>query len=150
MEWWQLVLIPIATLIVTGTGAIGGTIVERRKAQTDHTSLQLSTYAAQVEGFRGELSVVKETVDLLQLRVRRSESIGDRSRRIAHLALDRVEDWETYGTVRDEAREQNDPEHKLAWVPARPPRLTDEGWVPRRRAELRALDEEPVPGDESK
>lgn len=78
-------------------------------------------------------------------RVQRLEHTGSRKARIAHLALDRVQDWEQYFLRRDETRNQEDPEHTVTpWVPEPPPRLKDNGWVSRQRDQLLELDEKPT------
>ena len=90
---------------------------------------------------RQEISEMRERLEMLSERVQRLEHTGSRKARIAHLSLDRVQDWEQYFLRRDETRAQEDPDGSLTpWVPALPPRLRDDSWVIRHREELLELD----------
>ena len=77
--------------------------------------------------------------DRMQERLWAAEHVGHRRDRIAHLALDRVEDLEAHLLDRDAALRENDPDGALGWVPTLPSRLADTGWSGRRRAELLEL-----------
>lgn len=127
-----LVLIPSVL-----SGAVGHWLASRaalKKAATDHTSLQLDTYRDQLEN----LTV---RVDRMESRLRRAEHGRDRYRRIAYLALDRVDDLSEYLSLRESTRRHHDPDGAMtSWVPDPPIHLTTEGWTDRRRTELSTLD----------
>lgn len=123
---WGGLLIPVAVSLAGG-GIVGHLV----KGWTDSKSI-----------VRQEILDMRNRMEVLSERVQRLELTGSRKGRIAHLALDRVQDWEQYFLRRDETRDQEDPEHVITkWVPDPPPRLQDDSWTTRHRNELLELDE---------
>lgn len=102
----------------------------------------LSAWLSSKSAVKKDIEDMRVRLETLSGRVQRLEHTGSRKARIAHLALDRVQDWENYFLRRDETRNQEDPDHAVTpWVPEPPPRLRDSGWVSRHRDELLELDE---------
>lgn len=134
---WPSIIIAVITSLLGG-GALGHYFTSRsamKEAATDHSEFLLKGYAAQVTDLAGRVTVLERDR-------RRATHSRDQAHRVAHRALDRVDDWEIYFLRRDKARRKHDPDGtRTSWVPDRPGHLADPEWVKRRRDELAALDD---------
>ena len=141
LAWWQIVLVPI--LIALG-GVAQHWMTSRaanRKADADHTGVLLNGYLSQVKELNSQVVTLSARVSSVERTLSRSELARDRTHRLAHRALDRVDDLQAYLSRREEARDRHDPDHRLTpWVPIPPQHLMDGAWTDRRRAELDALE----------
>lgn len=139
LSWWWLASIPVMVAIVNGaTAAISRLFV----SPAEKLTAEVSGFTAEVSHMREELASTRARLDGLEQRHSRETYRSSRKGRIAHLALDRVEDKDAYIARRDSTLAHHDPDHQLVWVPEQPARLADPDWVSRRRAELLALDDD--------
>lgn len=147
--WFSLVLVPIILAIVKIWEKYVPSKADAMAAKTDHLTAVVTTYKDQVDVMSTHLKTVatEQASDKLRLaELERNqawiERRSDRRERIAHRALDRVEDHRDYLNVRIATRDMHDPDGKLTpWVPDPPPHLLDTEWTQRYRAELQALDD---------
>ncbi|MFP7366275.1 hypothetical protein SFC07_10980 [Corynebacterium callunae] len=140
--WMTLVVIP---LILAGVAVIQKWVPTRSDHVTSITTAyrdQISTLVTQVKTLVEQQAAMQTRLTEMEEKVARADHRGDRAERIAHKALDRVDDHVSYLQVRIAARDMNDPEKELTpWVPDPPPHLIDGEWTQRHRADLEALDD---------
>lgn len=118
-------------------------------SKTDHITAVSTIYKDQVTVLSMQLQTVatEQASDKLRLaELERNQSLierrSDRRERIAHKALDRVEDHRDYLNLRIATRDLHDPGGELTpWVPDPPPHLLDTEWTQKYRAELHNLDD---------
>ena len=135
--WWQVVLIPLLM------GA-GGLIKHWFDSRNSYTSILLQGYLDQMKEMRAAQEEDRTRIVELERTASSSILARDRAHRIAHRALDRVDDQNAYFTRREEERLANDPEKIItAWVPEPVDWLIDPTWTARQRAILDALVDSP-------
>lgn len=147
--WILLVALPLAIAAVKVWEKWVPSKSEKMARETEHMTAVSTIYKDQMAVLSTQLQTVttEQASDKLRLaELERNQSLierrSDRRERIAHKALDRVEDHRDYLNLRIATRDLHDPDGELTpWVPDPPPHLLDTEWTQKYRAELHNLDD---------
>lgn len=131
-SWW-MVAVPVIVAVLA-------LIQKRTPDKADHLTAitqayqhQVTTSAEQIKTLTEQDAQTQERLRVLKHDVSTTRRRSDVSERIAHKALDRVDDHRTYLEVRD----MNDPDGTLTpWVPNAPKHLMDPEWTAKHRTTL--------------